>query len=161
MCQLIFSVIVKIFFIPMKMQNREGTPTPNFRPFANPIHICKRAFTGLAAKRETWRMSALLLLVPLGSFVARAKALPDAVTYELSHDAGNLFAINSTTGIISVQDRFDREVCRTLYYISLLRAPEMFMLHNPSISSCKFTFRFSLCQSLLSPQKNRGGCDTG
>ena len=83
-----------------------------------PIHIFKRAFTGLAAKRETWQMSALLLLVPLGSFVARAKALPDAVAYELSPDAGNLFAINSTTGIISVQDRFDREVCRTLYYIS-------------------------------------------
>lgn len=102
----------------MTMQNREGTnstPTPNFRPFASPNPYLQKTLTGLAPKRETWRMSALLLLVRLGSFVARAKALPDAVTYELSPDAGNLFAINSTTGIISVQDRFDREVCRTLY----------------------------------------------
>lgn len=56
----------------------------------------------------------MLFLVLLGSFVVQAQAVPDPVTYELSPDAGNLFAINSTTGVISVKNRFDREVCRTI-----------------------------------------------
>ena len=47
----------------------------------------------------------------LGSFVARARADPDPVRYELSADAGNLFAIDNTTGIITIERRFDREVC--------------------------------------------------
>ncbi|XP_022809062.1 protocadherin Fat 4-like isoform X2 [Stylophora pistillata] len=44
-----------------------------------------------------------------GSFVARARADPDPVRYELSADAGNLFAIDNTTGIITIERRFDRE----------------------------------------------------
>ena len=52
-----------------------------------------------------------MFVVVLGSFVALATAVPDPVTYELGTDAGKFFAINDTTGIITVQSRFDREVC--------------------------------------------------
>ncbi|RMX53126.1 hypothetical protein pdam_00015549 [Pocillopora damicornis] len=44
-----------------------------------------------------------------GSFVARASATPDPVRYELSKDAADLFAIDNTTGIITIERRFDRE----------------------------------------------------
>ena len=47
----------------------------------------------------------------LGSFVARARAGPGNVTYKLGDDAGKKFAINSTTGKITVQAHLDREVC--------------------------------------------------
>lgn len=43
--------------------------------------------------------------------MARASATPDPVRYELSKDAADLFAIDNTTGIITIERRFDREVC--------------------------------------------------
>ena len=46
-----------------------------------------------------------------GSFVARASASPDPIRYELSAGAGNFYAIDNATGVITVQRRFDREVC--------------------------------------------------
>ena len=97
-----------------RIANSTSTPTPNIRPSPSPYSYIQRALGGLAARRRTWRISAFFLVL-LGSFVAQAKAVPDPVTYELSPDVGNLFAINSTTGNISVKGRFDREVCRTRY----------------------------------------------